>query len=547
MESLHRVYSKQMLTHLVIHNFALISTLELDLKPGFTVLTGETGAGKSIIIDAIGLLLGNPSHENMIQSGQEEAIVEGVFTLKSSDQPMIVYRKISRNKANNSAKINGETVTLKALKQRASEWINIIGQHEHTHLFSQEKQMRLLDSTSDDIQGYHARYLSVFKTYKALEKKLLEEEKMAADLIEKKDFIQFQLDELAPHGFSIEEEETLNTYKKNLKNQQRFLNQLRESQSTIDSIQEGLNTLRRQIPGISEMGVECESWHETLLKTGESLEEYTQALFQKAQELNQWEKRDIEDVESRLDLIFKLKTKYKKQTLAELISYQHTLESQLEQANAFEHNNSELIRLKTEAFNELTALGKELTKARLQTAKTLSSAIESTLKELHFTHPTFVIEIKPAEAPLESGFDTIDFLLSANPGEPPKPLIKIASGGELSRVMLALKSVSYQSSSIETLIFDEIDTGVGGITANTIGNLLYRISESSQVLCITHLPQIAHLANNHLYIRKEATSNRTDIHANWLSLDEKKQELLRMVGGESVLENLVEKPLHQSI
>ncbi len=536
-----------MLSHLRIQNLAIITDCELNLGLGFSVLTGETGAGKSIIVDAISLLMGQPSSEDWIQSGQEWASIEGTFILENPPEslasylepgdPLIIFRKISRKK-DNICRINNQTVTLKTLKSAMAEIINIIGQHEHMHLLSPDKQLQWLDAMSSKIPTLKAQYTDQFQVWKAHQKTLSELQTQHHDLAQRKEFLAFQCQDIASHDFKPGEEDHLNDIRKALQNHHKISQLHSTALSHLDTLQAEEGQLSKALLALSAFDPQLATLIDKLAPFSDSLNEMHHQLSLAAQNNQQLDAQNIDDVEARLDTIFKVKTKYHQPSLEALLDHYNTLQIQLDQVE-----NNDDYRAKVEAQRDtaratLNTLGNTLRSERQATAKTLIPTLVQALTELHFTQPQFDIVFIPLETPQDTGLDAVSFTLSPNPGEPLKPLAKIASGGELSRIMLAIKTIFSMSNPVPTLIFDEIDTGIGGLTANKIGNFLHRIAEQNQVFCITHLPQIARLADHHYQVTKTVQDKRTHTQVQSLSPTEIKAELHRMVGGEIVLSQI---------
>ena len=535
-----------MLTSLRIKNFAIIEELELQFGSGFTVLTGETGAGKSIIIDAISLILGQNASEDLIRTGANESIVEGVFYLQTipeelapfmeAGDPLILFRKLSRHKEN-TARINQQTVTLKTMKKVTASLANIIGQHEHMSLLTAESQRGLLDTMAQTAPK--KQYEDSYKSYKECLQKIDKQKNQQEDLSQKIEFLQFQLKDLETPQFRLEEETELETQRNTLKNIAKHKDSLEGLSQTIDEMLQLQKTALKYTdvlghnhpltlalrPFLETASLECEDQHRLI----QSEKNAATAL----------EELDIEAIEARLDIIFKYKTKYKMPSLEALIDYQNKLKQQL---NDLENNSiqQEELEERLHAFKKETQeWAQQWHNIRVQDAKNLSAQVEEKMKALHFSFPKFAIEVElNLEQLNEYGADTVSFLISTNPGEPLKPLAKVASGGELSRLMLAIKTVFFQYSPVPTLIFDEIDVGVGGMAATKIGDYIKLIAQNTQVFCITHLPQIAASADHHVVVSKSLTEYSTHTHIMHLTPSEKAQELKRMVGGDAIMNSL---------
>lgn len=530
-----------MLTTLRIKNFAIIEDLELHFQPGFTVLTGETGAGKSIIIDALALLLGHPASEDMIRRGADTALIEGMFHLTEipeplrpyidSEEPLILLRKLSRNK-DNLARINQQTVPLKTLKKATASLANIIGQHEHMSLLSEESQRGLLDAQPTPL---YEQYKVAFQAYKICLDQVEKKEKNHQDLSQKIDFLRFQLQDLSTPHFKPEEENELGIQKNTLKNLAKHQEHLTGLAHTLDELAQLQKTAQKHLDALGPDHPISKGLAPSLTTQSLELADHRQWVQTEHNALAHLENLDIEAIESRLDVIFKYKTKYKMPSLIALIDYQNTLKAQLLELENTETSQEALLQQLSTLKAQAQKLALALHHHRSQKAHQLGADVENQLKALHFAFPKFEIQVAYQENALtEHGADSITFMISTNPGEPLKPLAKVASGGELSRLMLAIKTVFFHYNPVPTLLFDEIDVGVGGLAATKIGESLQVISKHTQAFCITHLPQIAAYANHHFVVTKTLTQNSTHTQVSLLKPEEKAQELQRMIGGESI-------------
>ncbi len=538
-----------MLTHLSIKNFTIIDECELDFKAGFTIFSGETGAGKSIIIDALSLLSGKPSSEHLIKNNQDFAWVEAIFHLPTvpealkdyveSDGQLIVQRKINRNKENN-AKINGQTVPLKFLKQHLSDCFTVVGQNEHITLLNSGTQLAWLDKYQEENITLKTEFEEAFRQYsqlKELEHTLSNQDTL---LYQKIDFLKFQLADIASQKFKYNEEEDLAAVKKRVQNHHKTTQSLHQLQESLDKTLDGLASALKACSTLAALDPVWEPISQRLNSCSESIKDEAEQAAHEQMKHNQESDLSIDDIETRLDTIFKYKTKYHQPDLNHVLKLYETLSSELENLESQVKQKNSIADDLQEAEKNCVALAKKWHDHRQKKAEILEKKITDLLKTLHFFNPVFKISLQFTPEKLSlSGADSISFDISLNPGEPLSPLSKVASGGELSRIMLALRSIFAFQNMAETLIFDEIDTGIGGLTANTIGTHLKTLSETSQVICITHLPQIARLADRHFYVKKthQKQSTSTDIQA--LNEMEKKQELQRMLGGEAVLQELI--------
>jgi DNA repair protein RecN (Recombination protein N) len=542
------IHNTDMLKQLKIQDFAIIDHCELEFQNGFTVFTGETGAGKSIIMDALSMLMGKPGSEQLIKSTSEYAWVEGVFQLQNipdilhdfvdSDGMVIIQRKLSRQK-DSIAKLNGHSVPLKLLKSIVPQFVSIVGQNEHIAVANTDYQLKWLDlHLSEDEEAVKNTFKSAYSAYQELKKKaetLLQNDR---DLHQKIEFLQFQHADITSQNFKIDEEDTLTAHRKQTQNKLKITQSLEQLSGSMASAQEHIQASLKPSGFLSTIDAKWEPVSTALQSCLDTLSEQAAFIESETQTLSQ-DEPDIDAIESRLDTIFKYKTKYHQPHLNQLLDYQEKLGGDIKSLEILVHQKTTIETDLNEAFKTACIYAEKLSKIRHKHAQAIQKNIENTLKSLHFQSPKFNVTLNYSTDTLtHEGGDTPSFEVSLNPGEPLKPLAKVASGGELSRIMLALRSEFIDKSEPQTLIFDEVDTGIGGLTANTIGQFLKKISDTSQLLCITHLPQIARLADHHLLVQKTHTEKSTSTQVFPLSESEKKQELHRMLGGSEVIQEL---------
>ncbi len=536
-----------MLRHLHIKNFAIIDSCELTFNEGFTVLTGETGAGKSIIIDALSLLLGQTASEDMIKSGAQEATIEGIISLSSLPENLalfvepgeeaIIYRKITRSK-DNQIRINGQSVTLKALKKATEGLANIIGQHEHMSLLTPDSQLNLLDFFSPAL-SIQTDYQNAYSVFCDLTQKMQNLTQHQHDLTQKMEFLSFQVQDLELPGFIHHEETDLETQKKALKDSHKLKAALSAIQEALETISIQTHTCLKEAVNLGDKAPLATSLTTWTTPIHLELSDKQDQVLIELQRITALEDLDIDAIESRLDTIFKYKTKYKMPTLDALIDHLNSLKTQLEEMKNVVTHQEDLQRHLEEARLHTQEKALEWHKLRIKGAQKLGELVQNKMEALHFSYPRFEVHVNHRSDDLSlRGGDSVVFMISTNPGEPLKPLAKVASGGELSRLMLALKAVFFQSSPVPTLIFDEIDVGIGGIAATKIGEYLKLISQNAQVFCITHLPQIAAQAHSHFVVSKSSTSEKTTTLITPLRPEDVQNELKRMVGGEIVLNRM---------
>lgn len=538
-----------MLTELSIKNFAIIENLTVSFTKGLTVLTGETGAGKSIIIDAVHLLVGGRGSSEFVRHGEEKAEIEGLFQLDSLTHPsyqkaeefgieieegMLILRRDISQSGKSVCRINGKLVTISTLREIGATLIDIHGQHEHQELMEEAKHQKLLDqfgakSISSQLEEYSKLYRSYEQTSKRLKSLSENEQKMAHRL----DLIQFQFDEIQKAQLVINEDDQLLEEKKRLSNFEKVYEGLSNSYSVLQGDQKGLDwigLLMSHLEDVSSVDHQYQELAETVSTSYYALEDVARELRSKMDSL-EFNPERLHDIESRLNEINQLKRKYGK-TIEEIIEYAAKIEEEIETLQNKETHINALSKELTAIKKDLVLEAKELTSTRLQFAEKLTKSIHRELKELYMDKTVFEVRFhSDYDVFTPTGCDQIEFFISTNPGEPLKPLSKVASGGELSRMMLALKSIFSKHQGVTSIIFDEVDTGVSGRVAQAIAEKIYKVAVSSQVLCISHLPQVAAMADTHLYISKITQKGRTKTSVQSLSEPDKVKEIGRMISG----------------
>lgn len=538
-----------MLSQLFINNIAVIEKASIDLEEGFTVLTGETGAGKSIIIDAIHAILGERTSKELVRTGTETASVSALFTGLDSDtlalldslsvpreeDSLLVQRDI-RLEGRSLCKLNGAPATVSMLRELGPRLVSIHGQHESYELLSPEVHMTYIDSfggLEKLLHEYQESYRSLRKLQQRLESFRTDEGEKARRI----DLLRYQIDELDAANIQVGEQEDLTHQRDIIRNSEKIASSLELVRSLLtgDENSDGLLSGLSQASGELEKAAlylpEAEEPAQKLRDAGYLLEDVDSSL----QNLGiDFDPAALETIEDRLDLLYRLGLKYG-DTEEKMLSF---LEKCRKELHEIEFSDEEREQLEGQYEAEKTraiALAKELSTKR----KTAADAfVEMVKKELVFLNmPGIEFLTETERVPLYSmGCDKLQFLVSANKGEPAKPMSKIASGGELSRIMLAIKTVLSGKDKVDTLIFDEVDTGISGSAANKVGQKLKQVSENRQVLCITHLAQIAALADNHLRISKHVEQNRTFTDVEPLDFEGRKHELARIIGGDSITE-----------
>ena len=540
-----------MLKYLHIENIAVIEKSDIEFESGFNVLTGETGAGKSIVIDSINAVLGERTSRDLIRSGCDTACVSAVFTDLGEDalrvlsengiEPdeennIIVFRKLSAS-GKGIIKINDVPVTAGTLKGISGYLINIHGQHDNQALLSAENHISFVDAVAN-IGKNLDEYYKEFKNLNAIRKSLRELETDEDEKQRKTELLKYQINELEFADIKTGEIERLKKELETVKNYEKNLRCLNEAYMCL----RGDDDTSGAVELISKAGKQLSLVGEGFSVSAERLSEAAAAIDAISAEIldyiedRQLAELDPEAINSRLDLLSKLKVKYGT-TEEEMLEFLNQAKKQLENIEFSEEKEAELASLLDESTERLISLADILTDKRKKSADEFAKKICDVLSYLNMPGVEFMVNIEKGRY-TKSGCDSVEFLISANAGETAKPLSKIASGGELSRVMLAIKSVLSDRDKVDTLIFDEIDTGISGYAAGKVGNQLKKVSGGRQVICVTHLAQIAAQANNHLVIEKTAERDRTFTKVRPVSGDERIAEIARIMSGSSLTENL---------
>lgn len=539
-----------MLFHLSIENVALIENAEVNFEEGFHVLTGETGAGKSILIGSINMLLGERVGRDIIRSGENYAYVEGVFypnqqaiellakqDVFPDDGCLIVSRKLFSD-GKNICKVGGKTVSVSLLREIGRLLVNVHGQHDNQALLDHTSHISFLDAAVPETeQKTLTEYEKVYLLLKEQERRLAEFDMDETEKMRRMDMLNYEIDEITKAELYPGEEDELKAKRSILKNRAmieenctRVLDVLYENTDGI-CVYNLLSDAQNALEIASHVDQELEEVSGDVLELVYSLEEIVNKVRHK---IDRMEMNDfsVNELEERLDLIYKLKRKYGA-TEEEIIAYCKNAQQELEQIESADNAHTELMESIERLTKDAERLAKINHKIRLKTAENVQKKICEELSALNMECAQFEVAFEETEL-CRNGTDKIEFLLSANRGEPLKPLSKIVSGGELSRIMLALKNVLTDGDVAETLIFDEIDSGISGRVAGKVGLKLKEISRKKQVLCVTHLPQIASLSDHHYKISKQAEMDKTNTSITSLDGDGKVTEIAFMIGGDNV-------------
>ena len=550
-----------MLESLRVKNLALIEEAEVEFKEGLNVLTGETGAGKSILIGSVNLALGAKADKDLIRTGKEFAYVELVFFTKDEkiikraeemdifpeDDRFIISRKISQGKS--VSKINGETVTVKQIKELAELLLDIHGQHEHQSLLKESKQKEILDTFCDEkIDVLKNELKVVFKEYKNVKEQLSEE--MIDENSRRKELslAEFEYQEIEEAGLVVGEDEELeNTYRK-MVNSKRIMESLNlASRYTGNDGDNGAGNLIgraiREIKSVESYDDDVTALGSSLMDIEDYLSDFNRNLHSYMQSM-EFDESDFRSTEERLNVLNHLKAKYGN-SIESVLAHQKDCERIIDRLSNYEMYKAELLRKEEKLSKEVKELCQKISAIRTEGAKILEEEIRKALIELNFLQVKFSIQVDASEDKVTTdGYDTVQMLISTNPGEGIRPLKDVVSGGELSRIMLAIKTCLASKDEIDTLVFDEIDTGISGKTAWMVSEKMGKLAKNHQLLCITHLPQIAARANAHLLIEKSIENDATLTGITMLSEEESVEELARMLGGmtitEAVLNNAAE-------
>ena len=535
-----------MLINLHVKNLALIKEADVDFSKGLIVLTGETGAGKSLLLGSVNITLGNKVSKDIIRTGAQFALVELTFQvdevcaskLKQMDIFMeegniiTVSRKISESRS--VSKINGETVNVNVLKKVMGMLVDIHGQHEHQSLLYVSNHLNILDKyakkeMADILKGLSAEY----GNYTELKSRLSSYNIDEAQRMREIEFSMYEVNEIENANLIPGEDEELEEQYKKLSNSENIVETLSSVYGLIgyDSMQsagELISKATQEISSISNFDEKINGFKETLFDIDSVCRDLSAEISDYTGEL-EYDPREVSRISERLDTINHLKLKYGK-TIDDILQYQDKKQSYLDELNNYSEKIDQIKGLITESREKLQVLSEKASKMRKTAAKELENSITDALKDLNFLSVDFKINITKKDKITDKGFDNVEFMISTNPGEPVRPLAKVASGGELSRIMLAIKSLLAGEDEIETLIFDEIDTGISGKTASMVAEKLAKISANHQVICISHLSQIAAMADSHYLIKKDMEDNSTATNIVKLTREESIKEIVRING-----------------
>lgn len=540
-----------MLESLRVKNFALIEEAEVEFGEGLNVLTGETGAGKSILIGSINLALGAKADKDLIRTGEEFAYVELVFhtedekileKAKSMDiypeeHRFIISRKISQNKS--ISRINGETVTVKQIKELAELLLDIHGQHEHQSLLKETKQKEILDTyCGESLNELKQELKKTYKEYRQVQEQLAADTKDENVRRKELSLAEFEYREIEEARLVEGEDEELETLYRKMTNSKRIMESLGVASAyTGNEGDNGAGNLIgraiRELKSIEAYDEEASQLCSQLAEIEDYLSDFNRNMQSYIQSM-EFDESELKDTEDRLNTVNHLKAKYGN-SIWNVLEHQKECEEIIDRLTNYELYQDELKKREQKLYKDLTELCKKVSEIRKEKALILEEEIKRALLELNFLQVRFSILVEASEDKISAdGYDVVQMVISTNPGEKEKPLAAVVSGGELSRIMLAIKTCLASKDAIDTLVFDEIDTGISGKTAWMVSEKMGDLSKSYQLLCITHLPQIAARANAHFLIEKSIENEATVTGITALSEDESVEELARMLGGMSI-------------
>ena len=538
-----------MLSVLHIENIAVIEQAEILFEGGFNVLTGETGAGKSIVIDAISAILGERTYRDVIRTGANRAFVSAIFTnipqydwfsenqVEFDPQELQVQREIYAD-GRNVCRVNGRPVSVASLKKLGGRLINIHGQHDSQQLFDEENHLTYLDAFARDEQELEA-YQQAFSAMQSVQREI---QKLSMDESEKLRLVEtltFQIEEIRAANLVSGEEEQLKERRKVLQNAEKLSDALRMADEALyggdssDGAAGLLSNAEHALSRVSTISADMQTLHQKISDLMYSVQDAADELRAMRDDLS-YSEGELEEIEERLDAIHKLKRKYGA-SVEDVLAYLADSEQRLDEIEFASDRIETLKKREAELQKETIRQGEILREKRLSAAQAMESRICDELRQLDMPKIRFVCEFTPQQ-PMQTGLDSVRFLMSANVGENLKPLSKVASGGELARIMLAMKQVLAQQDGVPTLIFDEVDAGVSGRAAQKVAYKLWTVSKGRQVLCVTHLPQIAAMADAEYTVEKRVENERTDTSVLHLDASGRKQELARLIGGSMITE-----------
>lgn len=543
-----------MLKELFIENLAIIDKLDIELGDGLITLTGETGAGKSIILSGINLLLGEKASLDMLRTNEKSLVAQGIFNVNEEqkkelqdqgieiEEDEVIIRRVFDDGGKNKIFINGARVPMGTLKEVMKSLVDIVGQHSHQMLLNRENHIKLLDKFSEEeSKNIRINIEKFLNEYNELENKINEIENSKKDLAERKELYQFQLEEIENADLGLDEEEELDNEYKKLFNAGKIKEKLSISEAGLKyeevNILSMLYTCKKNIESIVDYGKDFEEVYEQIEKVYYELEDCASSIESLNENIDIDERR-LSEVIERLDLIKKLEKKYGS-SIKEVLDYKDKIKGILNNLEDNDFQVSKYLKAREEAKENYWVSAIKLREIRKKYIAIIEKELVKELEFLNMKNVKIDIKLEEKETMTKNGSDNIEFFIATNIGQEPKPLQKIASGGEVSRIMLALKVIFSKVDNIPILIFDEIDTGVGGETVRKIADKLKEIGGNAQVLCITHSPAIASKAREQFFIEKKVIESMTITTVKKLSEDERVFEIARMLAGQNITESVI--------
>ncbi|MEX6342649.1 DNA repair protein RecN [Staphylococcus ureilyticus] len=542
-----------MLQTLSIKQFAIIDELEVNFGDGLTVLSGETGAGKSIIIDAIGQLIGMRASSNYVRHGEKKAVIEGIFDIDNSkeaisilhdlsidiDEDFLLVKREIFSSGKSICRVNNQTVTLQDLIKIMQDLLDIHGQHETQPLLKQKYHLHLLDNYAENTyKSLLESYVDTFDKYSAKKKELADLESADQALLQRLDLLKFQYEELQEANLIENEVPQLESDIKRIQNSESLSLALNNAHVTLTdehAITDRLYELSNQLQSISEiLPDKYDELKEDVDQFYYTLEDAKHQLYDDLTN-TEFDEQYLNELESRMNLLNSLKRKYGKD-VNELIMYQDKMADEINKIENYEESTAQLRQEIDDLYKNVMELGEKLSQERRNVAQTLRNHIVDEIQNLQMNDANLEISFKPLDKPNREGIEFVEFLISPNKGEPLKSLNKIASGGELSRIMLALKTIFVKTRGQTAILFDEVDSGVSGKAAQKMAEKMKGLAEHIQVICISHLPQVASMSDHHLFISKNSNDERTTTQVKELTGEERIDEVARMISGATVTE-----------
>ena len=525
-----------MIQHLLIQNFAIIENTEIEFEDGLNIITGETGSGKSIVIEAVSLALGARADSSFVRSGNDKAVIQLAASLDGQDY--VITREISAT-GKNLCRLNGQLVTLGEISALASRIADIHGQYDNQNLRDPRQHLALVDQYRDaEISPLRAEFDAAYAAYKESRGQLDTLLKSEKESRKQADFYRFELAEIQRVDPAPEEDEELTEQIAILQNSEKIFSAVESAYGPLDenefNVLSSMGNIQSSLESIRNFSREFAETADIFNDAYYGLQDVAARLAGIREQIS-FRPEELDKLISRLDQIDELKKKYGG-SIGDVLAYRDRIQQELSQLENFDELRGTLEQETKQRLRALRTAAAALTGARQASAEALGQAIESELHDLNFDSARFEIRISAAPAISAEGGDEAEILISTNRGEPLKPLIRVASGGEISRIMLAIKNITGTYDKIPTMIFDEIDAGISGITASIVGRKLREISSSHQIICITHLPQIAACGDANYRICKETDANSTYTHVDRLDEEATVDEIARLLGGEIITE-----------